>query len=226
MTISPGLLSAIQTTLTATLSPNLTAGSKGDDLYEAYIWSVVLEAARNKGATVSFRNVLGQPVTGTFNFRTSPGELWWRTNNYCHAEISFAGCPPLEAHVGIYVAGRSKVRHECDVAVLYKNEADVCRSKQALPRASKVVLSVEAKYYAGSTLGLGLGRAFLGLCNEIQRNNRFFIANSPSKSIAKLLSKHTNIGFDLDFTPSTPHNVDVMRGLFEKVFAGFIAQET
>ncbi len=74
-------------------------------------------------------------------------------------------------------------------------------------------------------MGLGLGRAFLGLCNEIQKMNRFFIAVSPSKSIAKLLSKHT-IGFDLEFTPTNPHSVDVMRGLFEKVFASFIAQET
>ncbi|MGJ5208722.1 hypothetical protein [Bradyrhizobium sp. HKCCYLR20261] len=110
------------------------------------------------------------------------------------------------------------------MAVLHKSEADVCRSKSALPRASKVVLSVEAKYYVASTLGLGLGRAFLGLCNEIQRTNRFFIATSPSKSIAKLLSKHTNL-YDLEFTPLAPHNIDVMRGLFEKVFSSFVAQE-
>ena len=225
MTIRPGLILNIKAALSGALSPNLTASSKGDDLYEAYIWSVVLDAARNKGAAILFKDVQGNPAASVFNFRTSPGEIWWNSKNYCHAEISFPKCPLLEAHVGIYVEGRSKVRHECDVAVLYKNEADVCRSKNALPRASKVLLSVEAKYYVGSTLGLSLGRAFLGLCNEIHRVNRFFIATSPSKSIAKLLSKHT-IGFDLEFTPTLPHNVEVMRGLFEKVFASFIAQET
>jgi hypothetical protein len=225
MTIRPGLISNIKAALSSALSPNLTAGSKGDDLYEAYIWSVVLDAARNKGAKILFKDIQGNIASGVFTFRTSPSEIWWSSENYCHAEINFPKCPPLEAHVGIYVAGRSKVRHECDVAVLFKNEADVCRSRNALPRASKVILSVEAKYYVASTLGLGLGRAFLGLCNEIQRTNRFFIATSPSKSIAKLLSKHT-IGFDLEFTPTIPHNVDVMRGLFEKVFASFIAQET
>ncbi|WP_159009336.1 hypothetical protein [Bradyrhizobium sp. S69] len=225
MTIRLGLIADIKAALSGALSPNLTAGSNGDDLYEAYIWTVVLDAARNKGATILFKDVFGNNPTSTFYFRTSPGEIWWNSKNYCHAEIQFPTCTPLEAHIGIYVEGRSKVRHECDVAILFKTEADICRSKNALPRASKVIMSVEAKYYVGSTLGLGLGRAFLGLCNEIQRLNRFFIATSPSKSIAKLLSKHT-IGFDLGFTPTIPHNVDVMRGLFEKVFANFIAQES
>jgi hypothetical protein len=152
MTIRPGLIANIKAALSSALSPNLTVGSQGDDLYEAYIWSVILDAARNKGATILFKDVNGNTPAGIFNFRTSPGEIWWSSRNYCHAEIIFPRCPPLEAHVGIYVAGRSKVRHECDVAVLFKSEADVCRSRNALPRASKVILSVEAKYYVGSTL--------------------------------------------------------------------------
>lgn len=223
MTIRPGLLANIQATLSAAISPNLTVGSQGDDLYEAYIWSVIINAAQNKGATIEFKDVFGNTVSANFTFRTSPGEIWWQSQNYCHAEISFPNCPALEAHVGIYVAGRSKVRHECDVAVLFKNEADVCRARQVLPRASKVILSVEATYYVNSTPGLSLGRAFLGLCEEIQRNNRFFIATSHSGSIAKLLAKHTR-DFDLQFTPVQPHNVDVIRGAFEKVFDTFIAQ--
>jgi hypothetical protein len=147
MTIRPGLLANIKSILPAAISPNLTTGSQGDDLYEAYIWSVIINAAQNKGATVLFKDVAGGTVTANFIFRTSPGELWWQSQNYCHAEINFPSCPSLEAHVGIYVAGRSKVRHECDVAVLFKSEADICRARRVLPRASKVVLSVEAKYY-------------------------------------------------------------------------------
>ena|SRR5581483_7007731 len=225
MTIRPGLLASIQAILPTAISPNLNTGSQGDDLYEAYIWSVIVSAAKNKGATIEFKDVSGNPVTTDFIFRTSPGEIWWQSQRYCHAEIQFPNCPILEAHVGIYVAGRSKVRHECDVAVLLKNEADVCRARQVLPRASKVILSVEAKYYVNSTPGLSLGRAFLGLCDEIQRNNRFFIATSHSGSVAKLLAKHTR-DFELQFSPVNPHNVEVIRSAFEKVFDSFIAQYT
>jgi hypothetical protein len=183
MTIRPGLLANIQNVLSAAITPSLTSGSRGDDLYEAYVWSVVIEAARNKGATVEFRTVSDRAVTKDFYFRTSPCEIWWNAREYCHAEISFPNCPLLEAHVGIYVSGRSKVRHECDVAVLFKDEADICRWRQVLPRAGKVILAVECKYYVNSILGLGLARAFLGLRDEIQRNNRFFIATSHSPSV-------------------------------------------
>ena len=223
MTIRPGLLAQIQSLLSAALTPSLTLSSQGDDLYEAYIWSVIVKAARNRGAMIQFKNRNGTLATGIFEFRTSPGEIWWSSRNYCHAEIAFPNCPELEAHVGIYVAGRSDVRHECDVAVLYKSEADVCRSRQVLPRASKTVLSVEAKYYVNSTPGLALGRAFLGLRDEILKTNRFFIATSHSTSISKLIAKHTR-DYDLEFSPVNPAKVDMMRGVFEKVFESFIAQ--
>lgn len=223
MPIRANLLANLQQALNATVTPNLTATSHGDDLYEAYVWSIVLEAARTRGATTSFKDVHGNSVTGQFVFRTSPCEIWWDAQNYCHAELAFNGCPELEVHVGIYVAGRSMVRHECDVAVLHKSEADLCRSRHVLPRASKVVLAVECKYYMNSTPGLALGRAFLGLRDEIQKDNRFFVATSHSASVDKLLSKHTR-DYDLQLSPVTPHNVDVMRGTFEQVFGNFKAR--
>jgi hypothetical protein len=225
MTLSPSLLLKIKNVLSLSVTPNLTSSSRGDDLYEAYVWSIVIEAARKKGATVEFKDVSGNTVVSDYFFRTSPSELWWSTKNYCHAEIGFSNCPILEAHTGIYVAGRSEVRHECDVAVVYKTEADICRSNQVLPRSSKVLLAVECKYYVNSNPGLGLARGFLGLREEIQRENRFFIATSHSKSVEKLLAKHTR-DYELKFTPVIPHNVDVMRGVFESVFAKFKGQHS
>jgi hypothetical protein len=155
MTIRANLLADVQNALSAAITPNLTSASRGDDLYEAYVWSAVVQAARNKGATVIFKTVSNRVVTSEFYFRTSPCEIWWDAYDYCHAEISFTNCPLLEAHVGIYVAGRSKVRHECDVAVLLKSEADICRWSRVLPRASKVLLAVECKYYVSSWLEPG-----------------------------------------------------------------------
>src|ERR1700753_276589 len=120
MPIRSDLLDEISSILSSTVTPSLTVGSKGDDLYEAYVWSIVVDAAKNRGATVRFKDRNGKDVETTFYFRTSPGELWWGSYDYCHAELEFPNCPTLEAHVGIYVGGRSQVRHECDVAVLYK----------------------------------------------------------------------------------------------------------
>ncbi|WP_152527600.1 MULTISPECIES: hypothetical protein [unclassified Afipia] len=225
MTLNASLLHQIQTALSHTITPNVTSASNGDDLYEAYIWSVAIEAAKNKQATINFKDVYGNNVLSDYYFRTSPSELWWSKHPYCHAEIIFPNCPILEAHTGIYVAGRSDVRHECDVAIIHKSEADICRSNHVLPRSSKVLLAVECKFYVNSKPGLGLARSFLGLREEIQRENRFFIATSHSRSVEKLLAKHTR-DYDLKFTPIFPHNVDVMRGIFESVFAKFKGQHS
>jgi hypothetical protein len=225
MTIKQDLFDQIESLLPLMATPNLTSRSEGDDLYEAYIWSIVLQAALNKGAAITFHDVNENAITNTFCFRTSPGELWWNSKNYCHARIQFLNCPALEAHTGIYVAGRSNVRHECDVAVLFQSEASICRGNHVLPRSSKVVMAIECKYYMNSKPGLGLARGFLGLREEIQRESRFFIATSHSKSVEKLISKHTR-DFDLKFSPTIPHNVDVMRGVFESVFAKFKGQHS
>jgi hypothetical protein len=185
----------------------------------------VVEAATAKGASITFKDVHGSDVGNLFYFRSSPSELWWNKYPYAHAEIDFAlqGCPILEAHVGIFVAGKSGTRHECDVAVLRKSEADTCRRSHALPRASKVLFAVECKYYILSHPGIELARAFLGLRDEIEKKNRFFVATSSSVSVAKVLARHATREYDLEFSPMCPHQVDVMRGSFEQVFASFVA---
>jgi hypothetical protein len=225
MPISRDLLDQIAVTLPAAVTPNLIVGSRGDDLYEAYVWSVVVEAAVARGATITFKQVDGSTVTDAFHFRSSPSELWWNSHPYSHAEIDFglARCPILEAHVGIYVAGKSAVRHECDVAVLHKSEAETCRRSRVLPRASKLLLAVECKYYILSRPGVALARGFLGLRDEIEKKDRFFVATSSSPSVAKILARHAKREHDLAFSPVTPHQVDVMRGSFEQVFAAFVA---
>lgn len=133
MSIRSDLLAEIKGALGGAIAPNLTARSQGADLYEAYVWSLVVEAARSEGASISFLNVFGGRVTADFIFRTSPGNIFSATQPYSHALISFPNCPDLEAHVGIFVAGKSGVAHECDVAVLYSDEAHVCRGENVHP---------------------------------------------------------------------------------------------
>jgi hypothetical protein len=107
------LLADIEDALGGAIAPNLTAKSQGADLYEAYVWSLVVQAARSEGASISFWNAINNRVATDFIFRTSPGNIFSTAQPYSHALISFPNCPDLEAHVGIFVAGKSGVAHEC-----------------------------------------------------------------------------------------------------------------
>src|SRR5690348_6633772 len=113
MAINRDLLNQIKATLTASLPPNLTSSSHGADLYEAYVWSLVIDAARAEGAAVTFSNVLSETTLSRFYFRTAPGNIASVKRPYSHAILEFSNCPKLEAHVGIFVAGKSQVSHEC-----------------------------------------------------------------------------------------------------------------
>src|SRR5258706_11949688 len=112
------LLAEIEQALSSALTPSLTRWSDGADLYEAYVFSLILDAATVEGAVISFRNVDGTPPT-TFTFRTSPGHIYSRRRAYSHALLQFSDVPLLlEVHTGVYVSGKSGLIHEADVLVL------------------------------------------------------------------------------------------------------------
>jgi len=175
MSLRADMWTDIAAALGTVTSANLGAASAGNDLYECYVWSLVLDAAQREGATIRLLNRSGSLATN-FWFRTSPSSIFSPRHDYCHAEIQFDACPTLEAHVGVYVSGKSRVNHERDVAVIYKDEADTCRAESVNPRSSKVLLAIECKYYLSSTLGVNLGRSFLGLINDIYTAGRFFVS--------------------------------------------------
>ncbi|WP_156936456.1 hypothetical protein [Mesorhizobium sp. LNJC384A00] len=212
----------IETALGSATSANLSSGSAGNDLYECYVWALVLEAARREGATIRLLNQSGAPAI-SFWFRTSPSAIFSTAHDYCHAQIDFPGSPSLEAHIGIYVSGKSKVNHECDVAVVYKDEADTCRAESVYPRSSKVLLAIECKYYLSSSLGVNLGRSFLGLINDIYTSGRFFVSTQNSGSVDRLFSRH-NKEYEIGLSPMTPDLEVRLRGSFEKIFRNFKTQ--
>lgn len=216
--MNPQLWADIQAALGG-LSGNLSSVAAGADLYEAYVWAMVLEAARNEGATIILKDRHGNPPTA-FWFRTSPSSIFSPAHEYCHAEIAFPDCPILEAHVGIFVAGRSQVAHECDVAVVYQTEAQICRAQNVHPRSGKTLLTVECKYYIASNIGIGLGRAFLGLLHDIYNGDRFFVGTRQSTSVGKLFAKHKK-QYELGLHPLDPRLEDRLRGAFERVFRDY-----
>jgi hypothetical protein len=223
MPIRPNLIQEIQAALGPAVIPSLNSGSAVNDVYEAYLFSLLLLAARTEGAIVTLECINGG-TPNPFVFRTSPGYLNSRRRNYGYAVIEFAGCPRLEAHLGVRVSGHSAVLHECDVLVLLQDEANICRSRRELvaPRSHKVVIAVEAKYYT-TDLALHLGRGFLGLITDTSSQNAFFVINRDARSIEKLLA-HKKQQWEHRVIPSYPLAVNRLTGALQIAFHNFQAK--
>lgn len=223
MPMRPGLLAEIQSALGNAVIPNLTATSAGSDLFEAYIFGLILDAARREGATVTLACRSGG-IPNPFVFRTSPGHLSSTTQDYGHAAIAFPDCPALEAHVGIRVAGHSGVLHECDVSVIQRDEAELCResSIRVAPRSARVLLALEAKFYSVE-LPLHLGRAFLGLVRDLSCDAVFFVMNRGAPSIEKLLA-HKKQQWEKHVNPGQAHTVERLRNAIQTRFRDFQAR--
>lgn len=220
------LLTAIRQRLGGAIAPNLTTASKGYDLFEAYVFTLVLDAADRQGASIAFENDSGTPVS-TFQFRTSPGQLG--RGNYSHARLNFGPRKPeLEVHVGVYLAGVSKVAHEADVAVILRDEAQLSRATGALPRYSSLILAAECKFYqsaVGGAVGVGLGRGFLGLNVDLANRIVFFVMTRGSGNVAGLLAHHKK-RWDASIVPSSPNDVNRLVSEFETVFRDFKARRS
>jgi hypothetical protein len=223
MPLRSSLLSDIQAVLSSALPLSLTTSSAANDLYEAYLFSLVCQAARDEGATVEFLSI-SSPNPTTFIFRTSPGYISSRNADYGYATIEFQDKPILEAHVGVRVAGASQVLHECDICVLLQDEADLCRNSggSVAPRAAKVIISVEAKFY-DSSLGLGLGRGFLGFTMDVSADKAFFVVNRTSGSIEKLLS-HKKRLWEHNIQPQNTMDINRLKFAFQTAFKDFNAK--
>jgi len=214
----PTLLAEIQAVLGPSISPSLTNASAGSDIFEAYVLSVILDAAEAEGATVAFRNVDGSIPT-VFTFRTSPGHIWWNNQPYTHAEVQFQNAPLLEVHMGVYVTGKSGLIHEADVLVLLSEEAQLSRNNGVPPRSKRSLIAAECKFYAAN-LTIGLGRAFVGLCSDLSTRECFFVTNSSSVSVEKLLT-HKRKQWQSQLQPSQVVIVERFRNSVQDVFKDF-----
>lgn len=212
------LIAAIDQALTPSVVSNLTAASAAWDLFKAYLMLLILEAARNQGATVTF-SAIQSPPSGSLYFRSSPGALYSHEHNYCYAIVEFPNLEPLEVHIGVYVIGKSTIIHECDIAVIRQGEAELCRSHRSHPRYTGLVASVECKFYS-TGLGVNLGRSFLGLVADIKSEDRFFVTNISSKRVEKMLTHHKK-QWEHEVVPRNPLDVNRFRTLFEDLFKRF-----
>jgi hypothetical protein len=167
------------------IGPTPTAGN---DLYEAYLFGLVLVAASREGFNAVLADADG-PAT-VLRLRRAPGRLpsgGLPGARFTHAVLECPPRPALELHTGVGVVGQSKVVHEADVLVLPQADADRCRSLDLDPRGRDAELLIEAKYYT-NPVGLGTGREFLGLRSDISAKHKVFVATLVGDSVLSLFS--------------------------------------
>lgn len=172
--------------ISATLTPRALS-----DLYEAFLFGVVVAGARAVGFKTSYETVHGTSPASLV-FRSSPGWLFSSARPYSHAVLAWEGTE-WEVHLGVYVRGRSGVEHECDVLAIKRKAGVRARAVGRSPSQGNAILFLEAKYYF-TPLPLHLGRGFLGLTDDIRRTG-CFVSNVGSDSVARLLVNHRRRGY-------------------------------
>jgi hypothetical protein len=206
---------ALPTTMTAT-GPAPTAGN---DLYEGYLFGLVLRAARLEGYLISLADSDG-PAT-ILRLRRAPGRLPSAGppgGRFTHAVLSYAGSPDLELHTGVGVAGKSKVVHEADVCLLPAVTADRCRALNIDPAGHDAEVVIEAKYYT-NPVGLGTGREFLGFCADISSKRKIFVATVANVSVVHLLAGRS-IDHDTGVLPRRAGERNIL-GLIQRILRGY-----
>jgi hypothetical protein len=220
MTTTSDLLEELRTLLQAgAISYN--SATAASDVYEGFLFALVIATARDSNADVYFENVRGTRVDDLI-FRTTPGRLYSTAHDYTHAVIQFGPrAPGLEAHVGVLVQGNSGVEHECDVLVLEADEARVCRQVRASPRTRKCLLAIECKYYLAN-LPLGVARGFAGLKDDLGQTHTIFAANANSRSVKKYLS-HRKLTQEFGAIPGS-RETEHLRTHIREAFKAYVSR--
>lgn len=182
------LIADIDNELAGAANPAFNNPGTISDLFEAWVFCLVLRAAREEGYAIDFVDVSNSPVT-TFVFRTSPGWVHG-VHPYCHAVLSHPDAPGMELHQGVRVGGQSQTSHECDVALLTDAAAVASRASGTDPTYAGLKLGVECKFCAAA-LPLRLLREFMGLSLELGRRPTWIATNSTHHALHAILRRHS-----------------------------------
>ncbi len=175
--------------------------------YEAYVFGLCLRAVRELGVIPVLRGIAGPPVP--FVFRGGPGQLHSMARNYGYAEFVLGG-EAFEIHAGVEFQGTSGMTHEIDVCVMRGRDAQRCRLQPQDPLPASIVGGWECKFYGGN-VDKGLGRAFVGLIDDLGGNMRLcgFCSNSQHPQLRQYFRPQRRPYPHFRLTPLEPSNEDV-----------------
>ena len=121
-----------------------------------------------------------------------------------HISVSF------EIHAGVEFEGTSGMTHELDVCILRAEEANRCRTQPDNPSSASLIGGWECKFYAG-TLPKGLGRAFVGLIDDMGSNTRLqgMCSNSTHPQLREYFRLQRRPHPHFQLTPLFPSNEEI-----------------
>lgn len=189
--------------------------------YEAYVFCLCLRAARELGSTPRLCGITGPP--NPFIFRGAPGQIHSRARNFGYAECVLNG-HRFEIHAGVEFAGTSGMTHELDVCIMRAEDADQCRQRPDDPPAASLIAGWECKFYAG-TLPKGLGRAFVGLVDDLGTNMRLsgMCSNAGHAQLREYFRPQRRPHPHFSLTPLVASNEDIfvnqLKGELKKLTA-------
>ena len=184
--------------------------------FECYIFALVVRAVRQAGGTVELRGVLSGPNPNPLVFRSGPGHLGSRAQNFCYARCTLGG-KRFEVHADVVYLGTSGAAHEIDVSLCDQTVGDAARrTPGVLPNTRGLRAAIECKFY-DSHLGTILGRTFVGLvddCGDLVLKT--FVTNGQSPPLAAYFSKKARPHPFFGVSPSIPGNRDRLVRVIEQ----------
>jgi hypothetical protein len=194
------LLAAVSNALPGAVAINFTVSNDPWDIFEAYTFAVVVDAARSDGyaAHLEALHVSNPPL---FVFRKGPGSIW--STKFSFVRLSYGTDTELETHLGTRIEGQSGVAHEADVSVIQRAEGVHARNERYAPRAQSCVLAFECKYY-DTSIGLDILREFLGLTTDLRSKHvRQWLVTNVSHPDLPAFLKHHNRDWADNVLPSS-----------------------
>lgn len=178
-----------------------------DKAYEAYVFGLCLRAVRELGVAPILRGIIGPPTP--FIFRGGPGQIHSTARNYGYATFSLNG-HDFEIHAGVEFCGTSNMTHEVDICIMRAAEAIACRREPDDPPAAGLFAGWECKFYSGN-LDKGLGRAFVGLMDDMGSNARLsgMCSNSVHPQLLDYFKPQRRPYPHFRLTPLNPSNENI-----------------
>lgn len=214
--------SEIKSKLKSSLDPEFNTAAEQSRIFDTYLFTILLKAVANEGGTIYYNNVLDE-TPKYLTFRKTAGKIHGTAHPYTHAVVEFPDKPALEVHLGVKVQGRAGVLHNCNVLILSQKEANICRLLNREPRHSQVILAVKSEH-STSELKLESAGAFIGLASDIRyEGGSYFISNSYSQPVAKLLTTARK-KWELNIFPRATNDVHRLMYSFQTIFKDFKAR--
>lgn len=212
----------IKSKLSLAINPDFNGALEQANIFDVYLFTILLKAIANEGATIYYNNVLDE-TPKYLTFRKTPGKIHGNTHPYTYAIVEFPDKPALEVHLAVKVQGRAGVLHNCNLLMLYQKEANICRLLQREPRHSQVILAVKSQHNT-SELKLETAGAFIGLASDIRyEGGSYFISNTYSEAVAKLLTIARK-KWELNIFPRATNDVHRLMYSFQTIFKDFKAR--